>query len=62
LCRTSDRTIAANNGISRWSHFSELAPTSARFIELYRKDSFENAFRRLLKKYDVDFDERYVWD
>ena len=30
--------------------------------EHHRKESFQDELRRLLKKYDVDFDERYVWD
>ena len=28
----------------------------------HRKESFQDEFRRLLKKYGIDFDERYVWD
>jgi putative transposase len=28
----------------------------------HRKESFQDELRRLLRKYDVDFDERYVWD
>jgi hypothetical protein len=30
--------------------------------EHHRKESFQDEFRRLLKKYEIDFDERYVWD
>jgi len=30
--------------------------------EHHRKMAFQDEFRLLLKKYDVDFDERYVWD
>jgi putative transposase len=30
--------------------------------EHHRKTSFEDEYRSLLKKYQVDFDERYVWD
>jgi len=30
--------------------------------EHHRKFSFEDEFRALLKKYGVDFDERYMWD
>src|SRR5258706_14156226 len=36
-----------------------------RYIELqkshHRRKSFEDEFRGLLKKYRVDFDERYIW-
>lgn len=28
----------------------------------HRRESFQNEFRRLLRKYGVDYDERYVWD
>ncbi|MEO2024190.1 MAG: transposase [Pirellulaceae bacterium] len=30
--------------------------------EHHRKTSFQDEFRLLLKKYHIDFDERYVWD
>jgi putative transposase len=30
--------------------------------EHHRKTSFQDEFRLLFKKYEVDFDERYVWD
>jgi putative transposase len=30
--------------------------------EHHRKTSFQDEFRRLLQRYEVDFDERYVWD
>jgi REP element-mobilizing transposase RayT len=28
----------------------------------HRKESFQDEFRRLLRKYGVEYDERYVWD
>ena len=28
----------------------------------HRRESFQDEFRRLLKKYGVEYDERYVWD
>jgi REP element-mobilizing transposase RayT len=28
----------------------------------HRKESFQDEFRRLLKLYGVEYDERYVWD
>ncbi|MCW8133195.1 MAG: IS200/IS605 family transposase [Planctomycetota bacterium] len=34
----------------------------ARQKEHHRKTSFEDEFRRMLAKYQVPFDERYVWD
>ena len=30
--------------------------------ENHRKESFQDEFRRLLRKYGLEFDERYVWD
>jgi len=30
--------------------------------EHHRKISFQEEFRRLLQRYEVEFDERYVWD
>jgi hypothetical protein len=30
--------------------------------EHHRKVSFQDEFRRLLGRYDIAFDERYVWD
>ena len=30
--------------------------------EHHKKKTFEDEFRAFLKKYDVDYDERYVWD
>ena len=30
--------------------------------EHHRAESFQDEFRRLLKNYGIEFDERYVWD
>jgi putative transposase len=30
--------------------------------EHHKKVSFQDEFRRLLKKYQIEYDERYVWD
>jgi putative transposase len=30
--------------------------------EHHRKESFQDEYRRLLRKYGMEFDERYVWD
>ena len=30
--------------------------------EHHRKVSFQDEFREFLKRYEIDFDERYVWD
>ena len=34
----------------------------ARQKEHHRKQSFQDEFRALLKKYEVPYDEKYVWD
>jgi len=31
-------------------------------VEHHRKISFQDEFRQLLKRYKIEFDERYVWD
>ena len=28
----------------------------------HRKISFQDEYRAFLKKYDIEYDERYVWD
>ena len=30
--------------------------------EHHRKDSFQDEFRQLLRRHEIEFDERYVWD
>ncbi len=30
--------------------------------EHHKKVSFKDEYRKFLKEYDIDFDERYVWD
>jgi len=44
------------------SHKEILKRYIANQMEHHRKESFQDELRRLLKKYGVDFDERYVWD
>jgi hypothetical protein len=31
-------------------------------LHFARRESFQDEFRRLLKKYEVAYDERYLWD
>jgi len=28
----------------------------------HNKNSFQNEYRELLKKYEVEYDEKYIWD
>ena len=30
--------------------------------EHHRKVTFQDEFRRFLKRYEIEYDERYVWD
>jgi len=44
------------------SHVEALKAYIAGQEEHHRQESFQDEFRRLCKKYDVEIDERYVWD
>ena len=45
-----------------FSQLEEVRRYLAGQEEHHRKISFQDEFRRLLKRYEVAFDERYVWD
>ena len=62
-------TLAAfhwQNGYGAFSFSPSHLPGLKRYIENqeehHRHESFPDEFRRLLKKYGVEYDERYVWD
>jgi putative transposase len=44
------------------SHRVELEAYIANQAEHHRKVSFQEEYLRLLKKYDLQFDENYLWD
>ena len=44
------------------SHVEALKNYIANQEEHHRKESFQDEFRRLCKKYGIELDERYVWD
>ena len=44
------------------SHVDPLCRYIAHQDEHHRKESFQDEFRRLLRKYKIEYDERYVWD
>jgi len=44
------------------SHVEVLTQYIANQEEHHRKESFQDEFRRLCKKYGVEIDERYVWE
>lgn len=60
------RDFAWQNGYGIFSiGFSQIEPTRAYIAgqeEHHRKVSFQDEFRKILKRYEVQFDERYVWD
>jgi putative transposase len=54
------------NGYGAFSVSPSHLAALKRYIENqeahHRRESFQDEFRRLLQKYEVEFDERYVWD
>ena len=58
--------FAWQNGYGAFSvGFSQIASVRsyiARQQEHHRKISFQDEFRQLLRRYEIEFDERYVWD
>jgi hypothetical protein len=44
------------------SHVEALKKYIANQEQHHRRESFQDEFRRLLRKYKIEFDERYVWD
>jgi len=45
-----------------WSQLEELVRYVDRQEEHHRTRTFQEEYRNLLQKYNVQFDERYVWD
>jgi putative transposase len=45
-----------------FSQIESVRAYIARQEEHHRKVSFQSEFRQLLKRYQIEFDERYVWD
>jgi REP element-mobilizing transposase RayT len=46
----------------RPSHIGSLTSYISNQEEHHRQESFQDEFRRLCKKFDLEIDERYVWD
>ena len=44
------------------SHVEALQKYIVNQEQHHRRESFQDEFRRLLRKYGGEFDERYVWD
>ena len=60
------RDFAWQNGYGIFSVGFSRVGTVKEYIagqeEHHRKISFQDEFRQLLKRYEIEFDERYVWD
>ena len=60
------RTFAWQNGYGIFSiGFSQIASVRSYIAgqeEHHRKVSFQDEYRLLLKRYEIEFDERYGWD
>ena len=60
------RGFAWQNGYGIFSIGFSQVGTVRRYIakqeEHHRKISFQDEFRQLLRRYEIEFDERYVWD
>jgi putative transposase len=44
------------------AHIADLRKYIANQEEHHKKESFQDEFRRILAKYGIEYDERYVWD
>lgn len=58
--------FAWQRGYGVFSIGKSQLPALVRYIanqeEHQRRQTFQSGFRTILKRYDVEFDERYVWD
>jgi putative transposase len=63
---TNLRDFGWQNGYGIFSvGFSQIESVRnyiAKQEEHHRKASFQEEFRQLLTRYEIEFDERYVWD
>jgi len=44
------------------SHIADLQSYIRNQEEHHHHETFQDEFRRFLKKYEMEYDERYVWD
>ena len=44
------------------SHIEQVRSYVMNQEQHHRRTTFQNEFRRFLKKYEIEYDERYVWD
>jgi putative transposase len=60
------RRFAWQSGYGAFSISPSHVPALMRYIENqeehHKTETFQDEFRRLLRKYGIEYDERYVWD
>ena len=60
------RNFYWQNGYGAFSIGQSQVPTVRRYIsrqkEHHRRVTFQDEYRKFLKAYEVEYDERYVWD
>jgi putative transposase len=63
---TQFRNFYWQKGYGAFSIGQSQVPTLTRYInnqkEHHKKQTFQDEFRIFLKKYEIEYDERYVWD
>jgi REP element-mobilizing transposase RayT len=67
--KTKDSQLSDFHWQDGYGAFS-ISPAHVRALRLYianqekhhQRESFQDEFRRVLKKYGIDYDERFVWD
>ena len=66
LCRprvVPEGRAGATLGRERARGLKQSSPTeTGHSRSVHRREGFQDEFRRLLEKYEVEYDERYVWD
>ncbi len=59
-------TFSWQDGYGSFSVSSSLVPVIKEYIlnqsEHHKRNSFKDEFRKFLKEFNVEYDERYVWD
>jgi len=59
-------SFAWQNGYGAFSispgHLESVREYVANQEERHKNESFQDEFRRLLAKYEVEYDEKYLWD
>ena len=58
----SSLVVALSETISILAEIDVVIKYIANQKEHHRKKTFQDEYRAFLKKYKVDYDERYVWD